>query len=493
MKGKHLLLRKGKAFAALVVLAVFLNACIDGYRDDDPWSSGVENITLNSPKPDKVVITPSADGSTLKVEWPVVYGAGGYQFSLYIVDDPGNPILVGEENQIIDGLVAEREMIEDTYYKVSIKALGNNKYNNKEAEAPTIIEYNNLLPVTAVIPNGTNITEYFTTNPIPVSSDELCYELEAGGTYTMNGDIAIGKTSVTFRGNKTDHATINLTNGSFLNAGAGLKLKFLDIDCSSFEGVVTNSAIILMDPDFDAALAATTSTNGFIVVPMTKPIAIQSCEIKNLKQYLFYDNGKKYGIGTFLIKDCIIGQNTNSFNQATIRFQSGMVKDLTFTNSTFYNEIPAHGSNRIIQISSGHVGNVRPTQELWANGNMTITRSTFYQFSKGAQSFNSNGAMGQATDKVTVQNCVVVDTSEDGGFIRRLRRGNTNAIFSGGNNSYWYNGVFPKGEIDPGRDVSGTHIDTNPELTYLGNGDFSMKGSTQISRRVGDPRWLPAE
>lgn len=491
MRENPLLLRK-TAVIMLSFLALILGSCIDGYKDDPEWSSGVENITLESPNADGVTISPSADGSTLHIQWPVVMGAGGYQFSLYIVDDPDNPIVVGEENQTIDGTVAERDMLEDTYYKVVIKSLGNEKFNNKEAENATEIAYNNLLPVTAVIPNGTNLTEYFTENPIPASITELCYELEAGGEYTMSGDVPIGMTSVTFRGNKVNHAKVNLNSGSFVNSGAGLKLKFIDFDCTSFEGT-SSSALIQMDTNFDEAAAGSLSTNGYIVIPTSSPIAIQSCEIKGLKQYLFYDNGKKYGIGTFLINDCIIGQNTSTFNAATIRFARGMVKDMVFSNSTFYNEVPAHGSNRIIQISSGHVGNVRPTMETWANGSNTISNCTFYQFSKGAQSFNSNGAMGQRTDKVTVQNCVVVDTSEDGGFIRRLRRGNTTAIFEASNNSYWYNGAFPSGEISGGRDESGTHIESDPQLTYLGDGKFTMTGSEQISKRVGDPRWLPVE
>ena len=82
------------------------------------------------------------------------------------------------------------------------------------------------------------------------------------------------------------------------------------------------------------------TSSSYTVVPTTAPIAIQSCKITGLKYYLFFDNynssspTKKYAIGTFLTKDCIIGQNTNSFNQATIRFGGGMVKDMTITNST---------------------------------------------------------------------------------------------------------------------------------------------------------------
>jgi hypothetical protein len=451
---------------------------------------------LESPAADQITVTPNADGSKLTVKWPVVYGAGGYQFSLYIVDDPNHPVIVGTENEVIDGCTAERVMQEDTHYKVVIKTMGNTKYNNKEAISATEKLYDNLLPVTAVIPSGTNLTDYFIAHPIAPSSTELCYQLEAGGNYTMNDAILIG-TKITLRGDKINHAKISMTNGSFVNNGVGFKLKFIDIDYAAFGGTSSN-AIILMNSTPNPSIAL--SSSGYTVVPTTAPIAIQSCKITGLKYYLFYDNGKKYGIGTFLIKDCIIGQNTNSFNQATIRFGAGMVKDLTITNSTFYNEVTGNSSNRICQISSGNVGSVKPATETWANGSVTITNSTFYHCAEGAQSFNSNGAMGQVGDKITIRNCIVVNSGENAttvngnGFVKRFRRGSLNATFTGGGNSYWYNGVFPIGEVQGTTcDTSGDYIQTDPKLTYNGNGVFTLAGADQIARRIGDPRWLPAQ
>jgi hypothetical protein len=455
----------------------------------------VQNAQLESPAADQITVTPSADGSKQTFKWPVVYGAGGYQFSLYIVDDPTKPVLVGTENEVIDGCSVERPMQEDTRYKVVIKTLGNTKYNNKEATAATEKLYDNLLAVTAVIPSGTNLTDYFTANPISASSTELCYQLEANGSYTMSGDIAISS-KVTIRGDKVNHAKISMTNGSFVNNGVGFKMKFIDIDYSAFAGANTSS-IILMDATPNPAITLTST--GYTVVPTTAPIAIQSCKITGLKYYLFYDNSKKYGIGTFLIKDCIIGQNTNSFAFATIRFGAGMVKDLTITNSTFYNEVTANSSNRICQISSGNAGSVKPLTETWANGSITLTNSTFYKCAEGAQSFNSNGAMGQVGDKITIKNCVIVNSGENAttsgsnGFVRRFRRGSLNATFTGGGNSYWYNGVFPIGEVQGTTcDTSGDYIDSDPKLTYQGNGVFTMEGAAQISKKSGDPRWLPS-
>ncbi|MDR2804094.1 MAG: DUF4957 domain-containing protein [Dysgonamonadaceae bacterium] len=485
MKQKQL--KKG-SMLLLCAVVLFFVSCIDGYKDDVIWTSKVKNITLESPAGDKITVKFSADGSEQTIEWPLVPGAGGYLVSVYNVDDPDNPFPVGEENQVVDGISVKRASIEDTRYKVVIKALGNPKNNNQEAPTATEKQYNNMLAVTAILPSGTNLTDYFTTNPIPASTTELCYELVAGGNYTMTGNVSNGLTSVTFRGDKVDHPILNVTDGSFVNDGAGFKLKFIDIDYSNFSGTASN-AVLLMNSNLNAEIPL--SEGGYAVVPTTSPIAIQSCKITGLKYYLFHDGNKKYAIGTLLIKDCIIGRSVN-YNQAEIRFQAGMLKDFTITNSTLYSE-QADGTNRFIQISAGHVGNVKPATETWANGSLTITNSTFYQVDKTTHSFNSNGAWRQAGDKITIQKCIFVDSFNQEA-IRRFRSSNSTPIFTGGYNSYWYNGAFPTNEETHAQgDNSGTIIKTDPQLTYLGNGEFKLEGSEQITARTGDPRWLPAQ
>lgn len=479
----------------ICLFSSYIVSCVDGYKDEITWSSSVRNVTLESPAADKITVkfAVTQTGFEQTIEWPLIPGAGGYQVSVYNMDDPDNPVLVGEENQVVDGISVKREAKEDTRYKVVIKTLGNPANNNQEAPTATEKAYDNMLAVTAVIPDGANLTDYFTANPIPASETELCYELVAGGSYTMTGDVKQGLTSVTIRGDKVNRPVLTMIDGSFVNGGAGFTLKFLDIDYADFTGAATNS-IILMDANFDAGVAdATSNETGYLVVPTAKPVSIQSCKIAGLKYYLFYDNNKKYAIGTFLIKDCVVGANTGTFGNALIRFQAGMLKDWTVTNSTFYNEqAPSNGSNRFCQISSGdNASKVKPLMEIWANGNMTVTNCTFWQAGKTAQSFNSNNAMGQSSDKVIIQKCIFVDSYENGRIISRFRRGNTSAIFSGGENTQWYDGQLFTGSQDLTADIN--YLTTDPKLTYLGNGEFKLEGAEQISKRTGDPRWLPTE
>lgn len=470
------------------VLCFTAFSCVDGYHDDVVWSSSVKNAQLESPAGDQITVNFSADGTSQTIKWPLVPGAGGYKVTVYNVDDPANPVLIGEENEVVDGISTTRPSTEDTRFKVVIKTLGNTKNNNLEAVAPTEKAYDNMLAVTAVIPDGTNLTEYFTANSIPDTTAELCYELVASGNYTMSGNVSIGKSTVTIRGDKVAHPKITVTDGSFVNGGAGFKLKFIDMDYVNFAGLSTN-AVILMDVNIPTTGL---STGGYWVVPTTMPIAIQSCKITGLKYYLFFDNNKKYAIGTFLIKDCIIGRTVNN-TQAEIRFQAGTVKDLTITKSTIFSE-DTIGSNRFIQISTNvKVTDVKPATETWASGSLNITNCTFYQSNKTSDSFNSNAPMKQLGDKITVMNCIFVKSFNQYA-IRRFRSSSNNPTFTGGNNSYWYNGIFATTEETHAQgDNSGTIIKTDPQLTYLGNAQFTLAGPDQIAARTGDPRWLPAE
>ena len=39
-------------------------------------------------------------------------------------------------------------------------------------------------------------------------------------------------------------------------------------------------------------------------------------------------------------------------------------------------------------------------------------------------------------------------------------------------------------------DTSGSAIEENPGFRDVANGDFTVSGSAQLSKKTGDPRWL---
>jgi hypothetical protein len=482
MKQKFLKTRNILPFIALLFL---ISSCIDGFNDDSTWASTVRDAQLGNPE---ITVMSSSDGTELIVSWSIVPGAGGYEVSVYNVDDPGNPIAIGEANQIIDGFVVRRPATEDTKFRASVRTLDNPKMNNKGATTPAVKDYNNLLPVFAVIPPG-NLTEYFAANPVPLSQEELCYELVPGGNYTITGNLSFGKTGVTIRGGKVDHAVIEMTDGSFIVEGAKFKLQFIDVNYSNFMGPQGSSSFILMSTNFPPNGDPSLNNNNYLHIPS---ITIQSCKITGLKYNIFWDNGRRYAIGSFIIKDCIIGHSTPTFNVAIIRFATGMVKELTLTNSTFYNDNPptADNSQRFIQISTGNATSVGPE---WLSGSMTVTNCTFWQVAKNNQLGNSNGAMRTGSDKVVIQKNIFVDSGQQTNNIWNFRMRNTNTgnqVFTGGQNTQWWGGedLYSRaGSNEASYDVA--PINSNPGLTYEGNGRFKITGAAQIAARTGDPRW----
>ena len=472
-------LQKVRNVWPVVALLFLLSSCVDGYKGESTWMSTVTNSQLDNPE---VTVAFSPDGSQLIVSWSTVAGAGGYEVSIYNVDDPDNPVAINEENQIVDGFEVRCTAPEDTKFMARVRTLGNEKMNNTAATAFVEKTITNLLEVYKTIPSGTNLTEYFTTtDPTPESQEELCYQLEAGGSYTMNGNVSFGQTDVTIRGDKTDHALITLTDGSFVSEGAKVKLQFLEINAKGFTGTPTTNALFLMSATFPTEGL---NANDYKEVPS---IMLQSCEVSGLPGYLFWDSNQKYGINSFIIKDCLVGFSTPSFSAAMIRFQRGMVKDVAFTNSTFYNENPpvSDNSQRFMQLSSGNATSVG-----WLSGNMIVTNCTFWQVSKYNQLGNSNGGMRTGSDKVTIQKNVFVDSGQQTNNIWNFRMRNANN-FTGGQNSQWWGGedLYTRtGSNESTNDLN--PVNGNPGLTYLGNGQFRMTGAAHQAAGIGDPRWL---
>lgn len=457
----------------LVTIVLLATSCVDGFKETEVFSSGVTNTTLLSP--DSIVFTPSADGSTLTISWPVVYGAGGYQVSFYKVDDPANPVVIGTENQVVDGCSTTRALLSDTKYKAVVKTLGNTTYNNKDASSATEASYSTYAAANAVIPSGTDLYQYFTAHPITASTADQIYELQAGGSYTMTGNVPTGLANVTFRGDKVTHPTVTMSTGVFLSDGAGLNFKVIDFDCSGFTG----SSFITFNPTQNTSVVS----NGYVIV--TSPVTFQTCKITNLATKLIWDSGKKYSLQTVVIKDCIIGMNSSLSTSILIHIPgNGIIKDLILSNSTFYNK--QINSAYFIQYSNYKVA--AASNNAWASAGISITNCTFWQVAKTGQMANYSGLI-YAGNYIAIQKCIFVDCGNQQ-VIRRFIGSSLNMTRTFGYNSYWYGGVFASAEISTSYDNSSTYINTDPALKDPANADFTVGGAAQISAQTGDPRWL---
>ena len=218
--------------AVLAIGTLLLASCAIGYDGSGTFSSGVSDSQLASPSADDITFTPNVSGTEVTITWPVVMGAGGYEVSFYNMNDPDNPVAVGDENEVIDGCSTTRAIAEDTQYEFRIRALENTEYGNIGAESPTIAEYDTYVPSVGTIPSGTDLATYFADfSSTEVSPTEVAYELEAGGNYTMTGNVDFDRHWLTLRGDRNDPPTVTIIGDAKFTTTAGLKIKFIHFDC----------------------------------------------------------------------------------------------------------------------------------------------------------------------------------------------------------------------------------------------------------------------
>lgn len=460
---------------SLVCLSMILSmaSCAGDGFDEETFSAGVTGTQLLSPEASGIAFAKIAGSTNVNVTWPLVFGAGGYQFSMYVVDDPANPVAVVKDS-IIDGCSVACPYEADTNYKVEIRTLGNEKYNNADAATASEATWSTLVAATK-IPAGTDLVTYFTENPITTGKDvEVAFELEAGGSYTISGDLDFGVNNVQLRGNKVSHAKIQFTGGSagLVTCGGGLTLKFIDFDC---DAVVGGSFL-----KFGTVPEEIVGMNSYGIV--TNPIMMQSCHIKNVKHYFININGKKYAVQNLIIRDCVV----ELYQDAEIVYfnsNSSFVKDLEISSSTFYSHLQS--GKRFIQYSGG-----RGDQAGWSGCSMKFKSNTFYNIAYSGQSFNSN-SWAREGNSVELSKNIFFDSCS-GEFNRRIRMQSTKVSASFDNNCYWYKDAFPKAtEVDrPEGDKSTSAYGVNPEFANPEQGDFTPRNAEVISHGSGDPRWL---
>lgn len=478
-------------FLLVLLLAV---SCAQGFDGHETFASSVTNAQLESPGADKITVSSVVNTKgeeEFKIEWPVIYGAGGYQFSLYIVDDPDNPIVVGEEDEILDKCYTQRAKQEDTKYKIMIKTLGNEKYNNTTASRATELDYSTLVPKVAEIPNGTDLAEYFATNPIQSDGTEQAYELVTGGNYTINGTLDFGLNWITLRGDKIDHAKITYGNAGRMTTMGGLRLKFIDFDCSEVQSSDSNAALLLFNSVPDASILGT--GNYYII---NNEVAIQSCNITGINRYLVYDNNKQYCAEKLRIQDCIIALNSTT---EIIYMQGGFVNELSLIQNTFYGLIES-GSYFLRYNNSG-----RPDRAGFVRGAIALYNNTFYNIVKNGQMGNYSGMNNAMNDLKMTKNLFVNCGNRD--VVRRISGGGTNMVRTLVDNCYWFEGGFTSGQEMGHSQGDNTTANKSvatgfyEETSFTGpindanthNVNFTPTGTEILRRGVGDPRWLSAQ
>ncbi len=495
MKQNHLFTySKICALALTGAGALFFTSCAkDGY-DDESFDSGVSNTQVASISADDITVTPSADGKTQTISWPVVMGAGGYRVNLIDASNPDEPLI---NDSIVDGCSVTTKREEDVNYEMTILTLGNKKKNNTDASETVEFAFSTFTPTYMTIPAGSDLTEWFAANPLPADKigENLNFDLEGGEEYTLSDLIDFGANAVTIRSNsKTNWAKIKFTGAtSELSTSAGFVLKYLDIDCSASSAAFLS----LSRKPAITPLVVNAWNTDYNFYRVKDNITIMNCNISGVNSYFLWDNQVQvWYADNVLIDNCLVhlttptGSKVISGGYFWTNKGSGFFRNLTFNNSTFYNT--GDGDVKYF-VQYGGFGNDQvkdpDTQFGWTDNTITYTNCTFYHVCANGQWGNYNGVAGKKTSYWNMKNCIFYDCSSSG-VARRFLAGKQNqATAKFENNTYMKaDGTFQ----DPGNyDTSGTNIEEDPQFKDPANGDFTIGGATQIARRTGDPRWLP--
>lgn len=470
----------------LTFLFLCLSCAKDGFDDKEKFSGGVTNAQLESPEltAESFSTLAGSDGTErVKVEWPVVYGAGGYRCNVSIVDDPSNPEVVVKDS-VIDACSFTFKKKEDTNYEVSVLALGNEQLNNKEAQQASTYAYSTLVPA-VTIPAGQEISAFIKEN-LKDSKSEQAFELEAGQTYQLDASVDYGLNTVTFRGNKTNRPTVVVgEKGGFVTQG-GLKIKFVNFDCSG----MTNTGLLALSKTPDASISTGTlgykdlgaNQDGFVI---ENPVVFQECNIKNLPNSLLYGNKQPWSLKTFQILDCMI-QLANDGSKTFIDLSgssNGLIKSMVVQNNTIFNT-KANSSAYFLRYSNSSNAQPKKIFGEGADATFTIENNTFSKVMSGKDFANNLANTNTVT--ANIQYNIFYDCYRMNKIIQSQYKKSTegNVVFAV-SKSLDSNDKKYGTEEDP--QFTGP-IDQELDLTQA-KGEVNFTAGGELSKTVGDPRW----
>ena len=506
MKKNHFFTYSKMCMLSLLgVGGLMLASCAEDGYDDETFNSGVNNTQVEGISTDGIVITPSADGKTQTITWPVVMGAGGYRVNLIDMGNIDEPII---NDSIVDGCSVTAKRDEDVNYQLTILALGNNKKGNKDANEATVKVFSTFTPTYKTIPSGSNLNEWFSSNPLPTdTTGMLNYDLEAGGTYTLSEVLDFNAQPITLRSNdKVNHATINFQNEACITFCSTFNFKYVDVDCAQQEISSTNHGIFAFSKDPSAAPLGTdidAAKYKWAKPLIEKPVTFINCNFKNVKSYFFWDNQQAVCAMTMLVDNCVAHFAPEKAFAGGVFWtnKGGQINELYITNTTMYEISTCEGDYKYFYQAGMVSGEEIYADKNVATNTVSYTNSTFYHIAwNSGQWGNYNRMGGRACSHWIMTDCIFVDCSKGGGVARRFLHGKKGQDVIFANNTYMaydadgnisFQDLTSDGSHD--YDLSGTCIEEDPLFANPDAGDFTVGGATQIARKTGDPRWLPEE
>ena len=466
-------------FLAVAVGTWFLTSCADTYDGNETFESNVRNSQLASPAEGDILITPNTNGDKMTISWPVVHGAGGYELALYDLSDASTPLV----SQTIDGCSLTTDREEDVNYRLTLKTLGNSKYNNTDAPSATEKLFNSFEASFATIPEC-DLAEWFAAHPLPSDSVgvNLNFDLTPGGHYTVGSLLDFGAFTVTLRtSSKTNNAVVTYGEKGGLATSAGFKAKYITFEC----GASTQPVLALSETPSPDILDSDHNNHYQI----TDPVSFLNCTINNVKRYFMFDNKVKYCVKDFVMTNTLVKFTPDDKMSSSAYFQiydgGGFINNFNATNCTFWG-----ASDNKVQYFIRYNNSGRCDRAGYTTNSITLKSCTFYNIAKEGQMANHSGFDGRNTSNYEITNNIFVDCGS-GQVPRRLTgRINTSAVNIFGYNTYWFDGApETEGYSTNSYDTSNNALQSDPAFVDPASGNFTPTGAEQVARKTGDPRW----
>lgn len=476
---------------SLFLASLAMGSCADGFDSNESFTSSVTDSQLESPVLDtsKFTTKVNSDGSeSIQVSWNVVHGAGGYECVVKIVDDPANPQEI--YNQKIDGTSFLFDKLEDTKYEVSVKTLGNEKYNNKEAASANVVAYSTLIPAKIVPTDVEDLATWVKANIEDVDTEQA-FELAAGATYALDSELDFGEKQVTFRGDKMNRPKVIMGYDGVIRTSGGIKIKFINFDCGSQKA---NGVVECSENPSPAMISA--KGNAYYI---QNPIIFQECFFKNVTSCLFTPGRCTWAVEDVRVMDCIVqldndgkkfgngavisGYSTDHYFEGGQQWRCG-IRNITVKNSTIYN-IKENSKNRFIRFSNNGFSNYFTTGD---NGSATIENNTLCRVMTGKEF--ANNTPNKKGYVIFFNNNICLDCFR----LQKFIQGNCTNNVNQASNAVW--GIVSTVD-NTDKSKWGTEEDPSfngePYLQVLDldqpNGGVNFKAGGAISSKVGDPRW----
>lgn len=355
---------KMRLLGGLVAVSMLFAGCAQGV-DDETFVSTVTNTQLESPNAADLAISFVTDASgaeQIKVSWPTQLGAGGYICNVWNWNDPENPVIL-VENEEVDGSSFTFALLDDTNFRIEVKTLGNKQYNNKDAVEATAIEY--FVGVKGLtIENGKDIGEFIAAD-IAKNADawaaarandpnfEVAYDLVPGGKYTMNTQIDFGLQPARIRclaeGNRAQIVMGDAINGVY--TAAGLRFANINFDCAKLPAK-NGQGVVTLTPVQYPELIMTPSKGDPKLYELKKPVRFENCNFKNVPGCFFSTGRSAWAMRQLDITNCIIQLNNNLSGDGSdiisaydskgtyvgeTQIWRGAIQKVAIRNSTIYN------------------------------------------------------------------------------------------------------------------------------------------------------------